>query len=128
MTNHLLINNKVYETETPEWVYTNEDWSFDGSFKAFIGQEVSEDIYYHMLNVLPPLSLNGGALAKRLGIIEGFRVGEPYSSADSKKTGQHTFFYAAFGKSKSGKYFFLGNQNKYGEICEESTHEVIEND
>lgn len=94
-------------------VYTREQWRRDRNFSAEIGQEVEEDIYYEMLDCLPPLSLPNTETTS--GYSAGFRVGEPYIHAQSAKTGEFTAFYAAFGK-KGNKYYFLGNMNRYGEI------------
>lgn len=127
MKNHLIIGGKLHEIETPASVYTREDWEFDKTFAAMIGQEVSEDVYDQFYDCMPPLSLHGGALAAELGIVGGFRVGEPYAHAKSTKTGEYTPFYAAFGRTAAGKFYFLGNQNKYGEIFESATGGVIAN-
>lgn len=129
MVNHLVIGGKVHEVETPATVYTREDWEFDRTFGAMIGQEISADIYEEMYNCLPPLLLNGGALAKRLGVSCGFRVGEPTTYAKSIKTGEFTAFYGAYGRTADRKhYYFLGDMNKYGEICEHDTNAVLAND
>lgn len=94
-------------------IYTKEQWSKDRNFSAVVGQEVEEDIYYEMCDCLPPLSLPRAETTQ--GYSAGFRVGEPYTHRQSPKTGKFTAFYAAFGK-RNGKYYFLGNMNKYGEI------------
>ena len=96
-----------------EQIYTAEQWSKDRNFSAAIGQEVTEDIYYEMFDVMPPLRLPIAETTCEYSA--GFRVGEPYIHGKSDKTGEYTAFYAAFGK-KDGKYYFLGNMNKYGEI------------
>lgn len=75
--------------------YTREDWQRDREFKAVAGQEIDEEIYNEMFNVLPPLRLPSGAK------MAGFRVSEPYTHRDGKP------LYMAFGNS-GGKYFYLG--------------------
>ena len=92
-------------------VYTKEQWTNDRTFSAEVGQEIEEDIYWEMYDVLPPLRL-----PKESGYLSGFRVSEPHSHEKSKKTGEYLGHYAAFGK-KGGKYYFLGYMNKYGEIA-----------
>ncbi len=94
-------------------IYTRAQWHKDGSFSAKVGQEVEEYIYEEMFDVLPPLRL-----PKESGYLAGFRVGEPHSHEQSKKTGEWLAHYAAFGK-KDGKCYFLGYMNKYGEIASE---------
>lgn len=95
-----------------EAIYTREQWIKDGNFSAKIGQEIEESIYEQMLNCLPPLGL-----PKESGYSAGFRVGEPYCHRRKQETGEVLAYYAAFGK-KDGKFFFLGNMNKYGEVAE----------
>lgn len=92
-------------------IYTREQWEKDRSFSAAVGQEVEEEIYWEMYNVMPPLRL-----PKESGFVAGFRVGEPYTHDRSEKTGEWVAYYAAFGM-KGGKYYFLGHLNKYGELC-----------
>lgn len=99
-----------------EQIYTREQWRKDRSFAAAIGQEVDEEVYEEMYNCLPPLRLPNADTTK--GFSAGFRVGEPYTHRQSKQTGEFTAFYAAFGK-RDGKYYYLGNMNKYGEIYAE---------
>ena len=94
-------------------IYTKKQWSKDRNFSAEVGQEVEKDIYYQMRDCLQPLSLPRAETTK--GFSVGFRVGEPYTHRQSAKTGELTAYYAAFGK-RGGKYYFLGNMNKYGEI------------
>ncbi|MCM1437823.1 MAG: hypothetical protein NC131_01235 [Roseburia sp.] len=129
MKQHILAGGKLHEVDTPEYIYTREDWEFDGTFKPLIGQEISADIYEQMYNCLPPLDLNGGKLARDLGIVGGFRVGEPTTYAKSAKTGKFTAFYGAFGRTRNGeKFYFLGDMNKYGEIYEDATGQILAND
>ena len=109
-------------------IYTMEDWSRDHSFSAEIGQEVAPEIYEQMYECMPPLRLPSGTpLSNRLGVKYGFRVGEPYAHAESLASGDFTAFYAAFGKAADGRCYFLGNQNKYGEIFDTATGKAVEN-
>ena len=109
-------------------IYTMEDWARDNNFSAKIGQEISAEIYEQMFEALPPLRLpSGQPMSARLGVVSGFRMGEPYIHADSPTDGKWTAFCAAFGKTSDGRCYFLGNQNKYGEIYDTETRKVIEN-
>ena len=92
-------------------IYTREQWTKDRSFSAEVGQEIEEDIYWDMFDVMPPLRL-----PRECGYSSGFRVSEPHSHEQSKKTGEWLPHYAAFG-SRDGKFYFLGYMNKYGEIA-----------
>ena len=56
--------------------YTMEDWQKDRTFKAAIGQNVSDEVYYQMLNSVPPVYMGCGFT----------QIGEPYSH--ELKTGQ----------------------------------------
>lgn len=80
-------------------VYTSEDWRNDKTFKAKAGQEITEEVYEEMFNVLPPLHLKNSC-----GCEVGFRVSEPYEHDDNGKA-----LYMAFGK-RNGKYYYLGLQ------------------
>jgi len=77
-------------------VYTRFQWMQDRSLSPREGQEVEEDIYYEMLDVLPPARMKGGA----------FLVGEPY---DFNEKGEYT--YECF-DSKKGKYYYVGKMSK----------------
>ncbi len=111
-------------------IYTKEDWALDRTFSAEIGQEVTEEIYDEMFDCMPPITLAAGtALNARLGIVAGFRVGESYIHAKCIKTVEFLPFNAAFGRTADRKHFyFLGNQNKYGEIYAVPAHKVITNE
>ena len=66
------------------------------------GQEVSEEVYEHFLNIMPPISLNGGQ-----GWPAGFQVGEPYCHRDDTRTGKWRPMFATF-TSCGGRYFYQG--------------------
>lgn len=109
-------------------VYTREDWSRDRNFNAAIGQEISPEIYEEMFECLPPRSfMLVTPMNKRLGILTGFRVGEPYAHAKSLRCGTLMAFNAAFGKTASGRCYFLGYQNQFGEIFDLETGKAEEN-
>lgn len=109
-------------------VYSKKDWSMDREFSAAIGQEITPEIYEEMLHCMPPLRLlEGTPMSRRLGIVSGFRVGEPYSHGKSLADGSFTAFYAAFGKTADGRCYFLGNQNKFGEIFDTATGKTMQN-
>lgn len=79
-------------------VYTREQWAADRTFKAQAGQEITEEIYEEMLNVMPPLRLKNSE-----GCTAGFRMSEPYTHRNGQP------LYMAFGK-RGGKYYYLGLQ------------------
>ena len=79
-------------------MYTVEQWQKDHSFKADAGQEISEEIYEEMFNVMPIQRLK-----EAHGCTAGFRTTEPYTYENGKAV------YMAFGK-RDGKYYYLGLQ------------------
>lgn len=85
----------------PDAVYTSDDWSRHKSFGAVPGQEVTEDVYEYMFNVMPILSL------PRCGIVRqydcGWMVSEP--ATHDPQTGRS--LYNAFGK-RGGRFYFIG--------------------
>ena len=106
--------------------YTMEQWEKDKTFSAEMGQSVAPEIYEQMYECVPPLRLPDSRYNRAHGVINGFRVGEPYTHAESPSTGKETPFCAAFGKCDDGNYYFLGYQNKFGEIYGKKTGKVIE--
>lgn len=85
----------------PDHPYTNDDWHRDGQFSAAAGQEVTEEIYNDMLDVLPPFDLP--RCNRTDGCTCGFLVSEPI--CHDYHTGKG--MYNAFGK-RGGKYYYLG--------------------
>ena len=85
----------------PDHPYTNDDWARDESFAAAPGQEVTQQIYEYMLDVMPPIRL---PRCKRTeGFIAGFMMGEPTSTdLDTGKS-----LYSAFANSGE-HYYFIG--------------------
>ena len=79
-------------------VYTMQDWSKDGTFKAAAGQEIEAEIYEQMFDVMPIQRLKDAQ-----GCTAGFRTTEPYTHINGKAV------YMAFGK-RDGKYYYLGLQ------------------
>ena len=85
----------------PNHPYTNENWHDDESFNAVPGQEVTEEIYEDMFDVLPPYRL---PRCKRTAeYTSGFMVSE--AAAHDLNTGKA--LYSAFGKS-GDKYYYIG--------------------
>ena len=92
-------------------VYTMEQWREDRTFNAKPGQEITEALYFEMLNALPPEDLPAEtarqALSKyRLPIHNGFLMGEPHSTGYNGE-----LLYLAFGYSDYGRgvhYYYLG--------------------
>ena len=107
--------------------YTMEQWGKDNNFSAQAGQAVAKEIYEQMYECLPPLRLADSAFNRDMGVVSGFRVGEPYTHMESPSDGNVTAFCAAFGKCDDGRYYFLGYQNKHGERYDTATGKVIEN-
>lgn len=96
-------------------VYTMEQWTQDGTFKAEPGQQISEEVYNNMLNCMPPKSLprdkaHYALEALNVPVHAGFLMGEPHSSDEKGRQ-----LYLAFGMNDYGsgvtrapKYFYLG--------------------
>lgn len=94
-------------------IYTKEDWHRDRSFSATPGQEVEEEIYQRMYDILPILPLP--VRRETVGYDSGFCVSEP-ASTDEK--GRETF--SAFAQ-KNGHFYYLGDfpqalETKFREI------------
>lgn len=92
-------------------VYTAHRWEDDGELKAEPGQEIDEQIYNDMFNVLPPLPLPRAATAEtwkryRIPIHGGFMMGEPITSDSEKGLQYMAFGFNGFGHGE--KYFYLG--------------------
>ena len=64
--------------------YTMEKWSEDGTFKAAVGQEVSDEVFDEFLNCLPPHYWANGYM----------QVGEPYGVC--KMDGKHCHTFTTF--------------------------------
>ena len=64
-----------------------------------VGTEISEEVYFHFFDLLPPLRL-------RDSLFVGFQSSEPYSY-EKKKDGSFAPTYMTFAK-KAGKYFYAG--------------------
>lgn len=79
--------------------YTKEDWHRDRNFNAQPGQEVDEEIYDEMFDVMPPARM---PMREETAGYVGFCVGEP---ASTDEDGNLTF--STFGK-REGKYYYLG--------------------
>lgn len=85
----------------PKTMYTMNDWGRDGSFNAIAGQEIEDEIYSRMLNVLPPLSLPRHPRTE--GYSAGFLVSEPVCSDPAG----HGMLYSAYGR-KDGRCYYIG--------------------
>ena len=89
-------------------VYTMEDWKKDGELNPKLFQEVEEEVYSDMFEVLPPLPLEKVTqkiLENQLGIkfIQTFCLGEAYTTDD-----EDNYLYESFGKAEDGKCYYLG--------------------
>lgn len=94
-------------------VYTHSDWVRDKNFSAQPGQEIDEEIYWKMYDVMPIYSMP--RRRDTAGYDDGFMVSEPHSTDEKGE-----FKYSTFAQ-KSGRFFFLGNMTresttKYKEI------------
>ena len=85
----------------PDKVYDGDDWERHGQFGAVPGQEVTEDIYEEMFNVLPILSLPRCGIARQYDC--GWMVSEP--ATHDPQTGRS--LYSAFGK-RGGRFYYIG--------------------
>lgn len=87
-------------------MYSMKAWEQDGDFKAQVGEEVSEEVYLRMLNVLPPIFSCPKETLERAPepIIRAFLVGEPYDH--DRETGRP--IYSAFGMAEGPRYYYLG--------------------
>jgi len=85
----------------PDHPYTGDDWHRDRTFSAAPGQEIEEEIYWHMFEVLPVYSLPH---CKRTAEYSaGFLMSEPV--AGDPITGKT--LYSAFGK-RDDRYYYIG--------------------
>jgi len=91
-------------------IYTMQQWQADRDFKAEPGQEIAEDVYNEMLDVMPAKTLPKETARRALQAFDipvhaGFLMGEP---TDSSPQG---LLYRAFGMNDYGKgkhYYYLG--------------------
>lgn len=88
-------------------VYDTKAWETDKSLNAADGQEISEDVYNEMMNVVPPLKLPASAIEGArefysINITAGFLAGEP---ATCDNLG---LLYRAFGTSNEHRFYYLG--------------------
>lgn len=93
-------------------MYTAHQWESDGEMQAAPGQQVDEQIYNDMLQVLPPLELPRAATREawkryKIPVHGGFLMGDPIT-ADREKG---TLLYMAFACNGFGhgeRYYYLG--------------------
>lgn len=85
----------------PEEAYGRDDWARHGQFGAVPGQEVTEDVYNAMFDVLPILNLPRCGISSRYDC--GWMVSEPATS--DLQTGRS--LYSAFGK-RDGRCYYIG--------------------
>ena len=91
-------------------LYTMERWKEDRTFKADPGQQITEEVYDEMLNVMPPLTLPTETARQahrnyNIPVHAGFLMGEP---SGSDRDG---LLYLAFGSNnygKENKFYYLG--------------------
>lgn len=88
-------------------IYDMAQWGVDGIFSARPGQQITQEIYEHMLNCMPPLYLPDNESG--ITVSAGFMMGEPYDH----KNGQNIFL--AFGKNQQG-YYYLGHMDMNGKL------------
>ena len=85
----------------PEAVYTSNDWTRHKNFGAVPGQEITEDIYEYMFDVLPIAFLPRCGATREYSA--GFMPLEP--AMHDSQTGRA--LYNAFGK-RGGKFYYIG--------------------
>ena len=83
-------NGKTYD------VYTSEDWERDSTLKVKEGQVIEPEVYWQLLNAVPPKSYRGHI----------FQPGEPYSH--DWNTGQALF--QTFESMGGNYYLYVGLQ------------------
>ena len=87
-----------------------KEWEKDGTFKAWPGQEITEDIYNKMFNGMPPGKLPNDVRKEALEhynllISAGFLMGEPFTDGTIGPV------YMCFGYCDQGKerhFYYLG--------------------
>lgn len=82
-------------------IYTMNDWAIDNHFNALPGQEIEEQIYFEMRDVMPIASLTYSAFGCKIGFLSLEPAGHVYGYP----------VYMAFGQ-KGDKYYYLGLQPK----------------
>lgn len=91
-------------------VYTMEQWQRDGFFLARSGQEITDEIYYEMLNRTFPEILPREIIQKAtVPVHAGFIMGEPSGTEADEP------LYRAFGMCQDGSgshYYYLGEEKK----------------
>ena len=99
----------------------NEIKEFDSS-TAERGQEVTQEVYYDFLNVMPPISLRGGQ-----GWYGGFQMGEPARHRMDTRSGKFRPLFMTF-TCRDNRYFYQG-ENFAGEVDSRPyIKEVVNND
>lgn len=81
-------------------MFTREQWKGDFHKCCQPGEEISEDLYWYFLELLPPINLGSGAK------MCGFQVSEPHDHVvctDGKMRAR----YPTFG-TNNGKFYYLG--------------------
>lgn len=95
-------------------IYTMETWKQAGIFNADPGQEITAEVYYSMLNELPPEELPAEKARQALKsyglpIHNGFLMGDPAAN-DNKGPVYHAFGFNDYGKGKH--YYYIGLSHK----------------
>lgn len=86
-------------------IYTFKQWEKDETFQAQEGQQISEEIYNHFFNLLPPIYISCFTYGNYSDI---FLCSEPIRHAPDSK-GIFRAKYHAFGK-KDGKCYYIGER------------------
>ena len=102
-----------------ECIYTMQEWENDRKFRAVPGQEITAEVYDHMLNAMPPKSIPQEKARQALEeyqipVHAGFLMGEPHSTDRDGKQ-----LYLAFGMNDYGKgkhYYYLGLSRPYKKL------------
>ena len=83
-------------------IYTMLDWERNGSFNAAPGQQIEPAIYEHFYELMPIQRLPKNEITAKYRY--GFMISEPHDSDPET----HRQRYAAFGRIKDGRYYFIG--------------------
>ena len=83
-------------------IYTMQDWERNGSFNAAPGQQIEPAIYEHFYERMPIQRLPRNEITAKYRC--GFMICEAYDSDPDT----HRPRYAAFGRIKDGRYYFIG--------------------
>lgn len=83
-------------------IYTMQDWERNRSFNAVPSQQIEREIYEHFYESMPIQRLPRNEITAPYRY--GFMISEPHDSDPVT----HRPRYAAFGRIKDGRFYFIG--------------------